>query len=74
MHEFGHVLGLGHVHQSNQLAKFLNKKATIEWMQEEYGLSAEDAEKKFRIDFEPYIEESIKDIGDFDAGSVMCYP
>ena len=74
VHEFGHALGLGHMHQSSHFAKALDERLTIEWLQEESGLSSEDAVKKFNADFKPYTGECTKEIGHFDAGSVMCYP
>ena len=74
VHEFGHALGLGHMHQSSHLANALDERLTIEWLQEESRLSSEDAKKKFVADFKPYTIESTEEIGQFDAGSVMCYP
>ena len=74
VHTFGHALGLGHMHQSSYLVKALDEHLTIEWLQEESGLSLEDAVKKFNADFKSYAGECTTEMGYFDASSVMCYP
>ena len=74
VHEFGHALGLGHMHQSSHLANALDERLTIEWLKEESGLSLEDSVKKFNTDFKPYTGVQTEEIGHFDASSVMCYP
>ena len=73
VHEFGHALGLGHMHQSSHLAKALDEKLTIEWLRNESGYSPEGAIKKFNDDFKPYTKEHIEEVSPFDASSVMCY-
>ena len=74
VHEFGHALGLGHMHQSSYLAKALDEHLTIEWLQKKSGLSSEGAVQKFNADFKPYSGGCTEESGQFDASSVMCYP
>lgn len=77
MHEFGHVLGLGHDHQMSHLAKALDKKAVIKCLRRDYEMSKESAKRKFEADYKRYSKASapkyLEGI-EFDPWSVMCYP
>ena len=78
VHEFGHALGLGHEHQSSQIAKLIDKEKMLEYLQgPDMKMSKEEAEKKFHADYEQYSENSqygVPEEAEFDPWSVMCYP
>ena len=75
LHEFGHVLGLGHEHQMRQLAGALSKKATIDWLRRVCHMNEKDAKAKFKVDYERYSWKGAPKKGiKFDPWSVMCYP
>ena len=75
VHEFGHVLGLGHEHQMSHLAAALDEKATIKWLENKCSYDKSGAKAKFRADFKCYpSNEPIKEGIKFDPWSVMCYP
>ena len=75
VHEFGHVLGLGHEHQMKHLAAALDKKATIKWLMDKWGYDKSSAKAKFKGDFKCYsILNAPKKGIKFDPWSVMCYP
>lgn len=68
LHEFGHVLGLGHEHSHPGVDIQWNKKA----LKEAYPkLSDEDLERNF---FQRFTYSEIEDWSDeFDPTSIMCY-
>ena len=74
VHEFGHALGLGHEHQTSHLVNALDRNVTIGWLKQISGISQGNAEEKFNADFKPYSEGGPEEVGEFDGGSVMCYP
>ena len=73
VHEFGHALGLGHMHQMSLLGKALDEKRAKAWIRKEYMLH-DATEEFFDANFKPYTGKYTKEIGHFDAASVMCYP
>lgn len=84
LHEFGHVLGLGHEHQSPKAADFIDEKEAIneltglykEALQNTYRgkesdkKAKEEAEKKFRQD---YAQRSGGEATEYDPYSIMHY-
>ena len=75
LHEFGHVLGLGHEHQMSHLARALDEKATIAWLMRKCNMDKESARSKFMIDYQGYSRDETPEEGSkFDPRSVMCYP
>lgn len=74
VHEFGHVLGLGHEHQMRRIASELDKKKMLESLMRQVHCTGKAAEAKFKEDFEQYPWWKSPSKGDeFDPWSVMCY-
>ena len=72
VHEFGHVLGLGHEHQMRRIASELDKDRTLQMLQAQ--CTTEGAKAKFKKDFEQYPWWKSPSKGaEFDPWSVMCY-
>ena len=77
MHEFGHVLGLGHEHQSPN-ADFIDKTAAIQDLTEMYKRTymrddeaEEYAKRTFQRDYE---QGSGGEATEYDPYSIMHYP
>ena len=75
LHEFGHVLGLGHEHQMSYLAGAVDKTDTVNWLVKVCNMDRSSAEAKFNIDYMYQFGAEAPEKGtEFDPWSVMCYP
>lgn len=84
LHEFGHVLGLGHEHQSPNARYFIDEKKAIDELTRQYKkalentyrgkkldvMAKEEAEKKFHHD---YAQRSGGEATEYDPYSIMHY-
>ena len=84
LHEFGHVLGLGHEHQSPKACYFIDEKKAIDELAGQYkkalqntyrgkmldAMAKEEAEKKFLHD---YAQRSGGEATEYDPHSIMHY-
>ena len=79
LHEFGHVLGLGHEHQRSYIAGAVDKATVVDWLVRECHMDRSSADTKFYEDYmcrcpfgagAPEICVGTK----IDPWSVMCYP
>ena len=78
MHEFGHVLGLGHEHQSPN-ADFIDKTAAIQDLTEmykrTYNMSDDEAKEYAKKIFQrDYEQGSGGEATEYDSYSIMHYP
>ena len=73
LHEFGHVLGLGHEHQS-PLAPELDKDKVIDHLVGKCGMGKDAAKKKYEADYKMDPASRDSRTTRHDPHSIMQYP